>query len=167
LNYSDLRKTSQYRPEAVLITEELRSYGIETILEQKFLRENTFHCYKHGIFEDSGNLECAPCPSCSLSCERAFYQVDIFLSAQNICLEIKGKAHDSNTQQQKDKIKEEYLRIKFGIQTISARAEWFLDTKHQLRYEAIKTYAEAVAILLLKKFHVLNACRTNCTTVLH
>ena len=41
-------------------------------------------------------------------------------------LEIKAKAHDSETQQEKDRLKEKYLKNQFGIETISARADGFL-----------------------------------------
>ena len=85
---------------------------------------------------------------CSTPCTKAFYQVDIFLPNNNICIEIKGGAHDSETQQRKDLRKEEYLKIHFGVETISARAEWFLDSKHKPRHEWIAMYSKGIAKLL-------------------
>ena len=152
MSFSEYRKAALYRPEAVLVAEEIKSQGIEAILEHRFYRENTYHCTKHGIFTDESNYDSTLCPICSLLCTKAFYQVDIFLPDNNICIEIKGRAHDSDTRKEKDLHKEEYLRNHFGVETISARAEWLLDARnHEPRYEWIAMYAEGVAKLLQAK----------------
>ena len=55
MNYSAFRKYSQYHPEAVLLAEEIKSMGIEAVLEQRFYREGTYYCPKHGKFTDEDN----------------------------------------------------------------------------------------------------------------
>jgi hypothetical protein len=110
LSFSEYRKASLYRPEAVLIAQEIKSQGIEAILERRFYRENTYHCDKHGLFTDESNYDSAFCPICSMLCTKAFYQADIFLPETNVCIEIKGGAHDSKTQKRKDLRREEYLK---------------------------------------------------------
>lgn len=148
LTFSAYRKAALYRPEAVLVAEEIRSHGIEANLEKRFYRESTYHCDKHGMFEDETNSDAAICPVCSMLCTKAFYQVDIFLPNNDISIEIKGSVHDSDTQQKKDLHKEEYLKDHLGVETISARAEWFLDSKHNPRYEWIAMYSQGIVKLL-------------------
>jgi hypothetical protein len=148
MNFSALRKASLYRREAVILAEELRSKGTEVTLEQPFFRENSYYCKKHGVFQhENQDLDTILCPSCCSPLVSTFYQVDLFLPVQNIAIEIKGKSHDSDSQQKKDSLKEQYLK-NFGIETISVRAEWFLDSKHEPRYDWIALYSEGVAKLL-------------------
>jgi hypothetical protein len=145
---SAFRKGGQFRPEAVLIAEEIRRHGIEAILEHRFYRRGTFHCDIHGLFTDeTPDATSSPCPKCKVGCAMSHFQADIFLPEHKICLEIKGKIHDSSSQERKDVRKEEYLEG-LGLKVVSSRAEWFLDSKRKPRHEWIAMYSSGIAKLL-------------------